>query len=67
VSNGANGVDVLLDIPRNERAVAPHATLHVHKGVGVADGANALRDLPTLPGETLVLVARCFHILGSLL
>ena len=35
--------------------------------VGVADGANALRGLLALPGETLVLVVRCCHILGSLL
>jgi hypothetical protein len=58
LSNGANRVDMLLDIPRNELAVATHAALQVHKVIGVAKGANALRDLLALPGETLVLVAR---------
>ncbi len=67
MSNGANRVDVLLDLPRNELAVAPHATLQVHKMVGVADGAHALRDLLALLGETLVLVLRCYYILSSLL
>ena len=67
LSNGAHRVDVLLDIPRNELAVATHAALQVHKVVGVADGAKALRDLLALPGETLVLVVCSRPILGSLL
>src|SRR5215475_3848556 len=64
VSNGANRVDVLLDIPRNELAVATHTTLQVHKVVGVADGAHALRNLLALPGEPLVLVVCSCPILG---
>ena len=58
VSNGAKRADVLLDISCNEFAVATHAALHVHKMVGVANGADALRDLLALSGETLVLVVR---------
>jgi len=64
--NGTNRVDMLWDIPRNELAVAPHAALHVYKVVGVADSAHAQRDLRALSDETLVLVVRCCHILGSL-
>src|SRR5215470_11377258 len=67
LSNSANRGDVLLDIPRNELAVTTHAALQVHKVVGVADGANALGDLLTLPGETLVLLARGLHVLRHLL
>src|SRR5262245_37509 len=67
LSNGAKRGDVLLDIPCNELAVAPHAALPVHKMVGVADGAHALRDLLALPGEMRVLVVRCCHSLGRLL
>src|SRR5262249_28775539 len=67
VSNGGKRADVLLDISGNACAVATHAALHVHNMGGVANGADALRDLRTLPGETLVLVVRCRHILGSLL
>src|SRR5215813_2532239 len=67
LGNGADRVDVLRDIAGNELAVTTHAALQVHKMVGVADGAHALCDLLALPGETLVLVVRCCHILGSLL
>ena len=45
LGNGADRVDVLLDIPGNELAVATHAALQVDKVVGVADGADALGDL----------------------
>ena len=57
LGNGADRVDVALDIPGNELAVATHAALQVDKVVGVADGADALGDLLALPGEALVLVA----------
>ena len=50
LGNGADRVDVVLDIPRNELAVATHAALQVDKVVGVADGADALGDLLALPG-----------------
>src|SRR5712692_9745966 len=66
LGNRADRVDVLLDIPCNELAVATHAALQVHKVVGVADGANALRDLLALCAEALVLVARRFHLLRNL-
>jgi hypothetical protein len=67
--NGANRVDVLLDISGNELAVATHTTIEVDKVVGMADGTDALCDLFALPGEALVLVllTRGFHGLRSLL
>jgi len=58
LGNGTDCGDVVLDIPSNELPVATHTARQVNKVVGVADGANALGDLLTLPGETLVLVAR---------
>ena len=57
LGNGADRVDVLLDIRRNELAVATHAALQVDKVVGVADGADALGDLLALRAEALVLLA----------
>ena len=45
LGNGADRVDVLLDITGNELAVATHAALQVDKVVGVANGADALGDL----------------------
>ena len=67
--NGANRVDVLLDISGNELAVATHAAIEVDKVVGMADGTDALCDLFALPGEALVLVllTRGFHLGRSLL
>ena len=44
VSNGADRVDVLLDITRYELAVAPYTSLQVNKVVGVTDGPDALRE-----------------------
>jgi hypothetical protein len=67
LGNGADRVDVALDIPDNELPIATHAALHVHKVVGVANGADALGDLFALPGEPLVLVACGLDILGHLL
>jgi hypothetical protein len=67
LGNRVDRVDVLLDIPRNELAVATHAALHVNKVVGVADGAHAWRDLLALCAEALVLVACCVHLLFDLL
>jgi hypothetical protein len=48
--NGANRRDVLLDIARNELAVAPYAAFQVDKVVGVANGTDALGDCLTLLG-----------------
>jgi hypothetical protein len=67
LGNGANRVDVLLDISGNELAVATHAAIEVDKVVGMADGTDALGDLFALPGEVLVLLTRGFHGLRSLL
>jgi hypothetical protein len=67
MSDGANRVDVLLDIPGNARAVATHAALQIDKVVGMADGADALGDRLALPSEALVLVASGCHSLCHLL
>ena len=67
LGNGANRVDVLLDISGNELAVATHTTIEVDKVVCMADGTDALRDLFALPGEALVLLTRSVHGLRSLL
>ena len=66
LGNRADRLDVLLDIPRNELAVATHAALSVNKVVGVANGAHALRDLLALCAEALVLLARRFHLVRHL-
>src|SRR5262245_30249178 len=49
--NGANRLDVMLDIRGNELAVAPYAALQVHKVVGVTDGTEALGDRLALSAE----------------
>src|SRR2546423_5988756 len=67
LGNGANRVDLLLDITGNQFAVATYPSLQVDKVVGVADGAYALGDRLALPGEALVLVASGFHVLRNLL
>src|SRR5207253_826023 len=67
LGNGTDGVEVLLEVPGNEFAVAAYAALHVDTVVGVADGAHALGDLRTLRGEPLVLLASRVHVLLHLL
>ena len=67
LGDGADRVDVPLDITSNELAVATYAALQVDKVVGVADGADALGDLLALSSEALVLVASGFHVLRHLL
>jgi hypothetical protein len=62
LGNGTNRIDVLLDIPSDEFAVATHPALQVDKVVRVANGANALGDRLALPGEALVFVASHFHV-----
>ena len=55
-----NRLDMLLDIPGNELAVATHAALQVHKVVGVADGADARATCLALVSEALVfMTGRC--------
>jgi len=66
LGNGANGVDVLLDITGYERAAATHASFQVDKVVRATDGAKALGDRLALATEALVLVTRCFHDLLDL-
>jgi len=66
LSNGADGVDVLLDIPGTELAMATHAALQVHKVVRVANGSDALDDLLALCAEALVLVACRFDLWRNL-
>jgi hypothetical protein len=65
--NGADRVDVALDIPGNALPVATHAALQVDNVVGVADGADTLDDLRALCAEALVLVACCVHLVFDLL
>src|SRR5919109_2589887 len=67
LGNGADRVDVALDIPSNEFAVATHTALQVHKVVGLAEGANALGDRLALAGKALVFLASAFHVLRHLL
>src|SRR5262245_52346672 len=58
LSNDADRVDVLRDIPRNELAVATYTALHVDKVVGRAEATDTLGDPRTLRSEPLVLVRR---------
>jgi hypothetical protein len=51
---------------RQARAMATHAALQGDNVVGVADGAQARRDLLARCGAGLVLVARGVHVLRSL-
>ena len=66
LSNGANRVDVLLDSPRNERAVATHAAFSIDKVVGMAESADAPGDLLALPTDALGLSARSLRLLCDL-
>jgi hypothetical protein len=65
--NGANRVDLLVDIPSDTFPVATHAALHVNTVVGAPNGADALGDRLALPDEALVLLARGCHVLYNLL
>jgi hypothetical protein len=66
VGKGTDRVDVTLDSPGDERAVASHATLEGHKVVGVAKGPDALGDLLALRRAPLMLVASRVHCLRDL-
>ena len=57
LGNGAEHVDVPLDITGNEFPVPTHPALQVDKVVGMANGADALGDLLALLGEAVMLVA----------
>jgi hypothetical protein len=65
--NGANPIDLRLDINGNEFAVATHATLYIDKVVGLADGTDALGNLLSLGTDGLELLARDLRVLGELL
>src|SRR6266542_1844487 len=67
LGNGADRLDMLLDIPSYQLAVATDPTLQVDKVVGVTDGANTLPDLLALPGKAAVLLTCCVHGLLDLL
>jgi hypothetical protein len=67
LGNGADRIDMLLDIPGHELAVSAAPSLQVNTVVSVTNGADALGDRLALPSETLVLLARGFHVLGNLL
>ena len=67
LGHSADRGDVLLELTGDELAIAPQAALQGHTVGGVANGAHALGDLLTLPGEPLVLVARGCHVLRHLL
>src|SRR5215510_11655895 len=60
LGNGTERINMALDIPGNELAVATDTALQVDKVVGMADGAYALGDRLALPGETLGLLTSGF-------
>jgi hypothetical protein len=67
LGNRTDCVNVLVEITSDELAVTTHATLHIDKVVGMANGADALGDRLSLPGEALMLLASRFHLLCNLL
>src|SRR4029453_8314322 len=67
LGNGANLLDVLLNICGDELAVAAHPAFQIDKVVVVADAPDTRRDLCTLLSETLVLTAGRFECLLGLL
>ncbi len=58
LGNGADRVDVVLDISSIELPVASHAAPQIHKVIGVADGTEALGDHLALPRDAGTLDAR---------
>ena len=67
LGNGADRVDVRLDITGDKLAVATHAALQIHKVVGTADATDARLDLFTVLSEALVLTTGRFErLLGVL-
>src|SRR5919197_5549706 len=55
LGNGANLLDVPLDIGGDQLAIAAHPALKIDKVVGVANATDARPDLGTLLSETFVL------------
>ena len=67
LSTTANGVNLCLDICRNEPAVSAHAALQIDKVIGLADATDALGDLLALGADAMELLARRLRFLGELL
>ena len=67
LGNGANLLDVPLDIRGNELAVSTHPALEIDKMVVVADATDTRLDLFTLLSEALVLTTGRFERLLGLL
>jgi hypothetical protein len=67
LGNGADGIDLVLDILCNQLAVAADTAIQVDEMIGVADGTNALAYLFSLLREALALLASCCHLLLGLL
>jgi hypothetical protein len=67
LGNGANRVNLLADICRNEPTVSPHASLHIDKVGDLADRTDTLGDLLSLGAEALELLARRLRVLFKLL
>jgi hypothetical protein len=67
MSHGADGLDVVVDSPGQECAVATDASFQVDNVVGVTEGAEARSDPRALPHAVRRLVARCVHVRHALL
>jgi len=65
--NGANPINLRLDIRGNELAVSPHAAFYIDKVVGLADSADALGDLLSLRADALKLLVCRLRFLFDLL
>jgi hypothetical protein len=63
LGDGAQCVDLRLDVTRNQLPVTTATAIQVDDVVRVTNGANALANLRSLPGETLLRLARCLHLL----
>ena len=67
LGNGTDGMELGMDITRNEFAVTTHAALQIDEVIGMANSADALRDLLALCAKALVRVARSLQRVFDLL
>ena len=67
LGDGADRVDLLWDIARNQLAVAPYPSIQVDEVVHMAKSPNALADRLALLREALTRLARRFHLRRGLL
>ena len=67
MGDSADRIDLMLDIARNQLAVAPYASIRVDEVVRVADSSNALRHRLLVLREALTRMASRFHLLLGLL